>query len=76
MFTIAFNTVEKQKLLEILNKDNSIEAKEFVNRINSCGGFYTNEDDKTFRYFGCIKTPKYVSVPGSTPDSPSGVKYY
>ncbi len=50
MFTISFNNTERQKLLEILSKDTSLEAKEFVRRINDCQGFYGVDEDLGFRF--------------------------
>ena len=76
MFTIAFNNFEKQKLLEILSKDGSKEAQEFMNRVNSCCGFYSpDEDNATFRYYGSFKI-YCVTVPNEDPNLPSGVKFF
>lgn len=50
MFTLSFNNTEKQKLLEILGKDLSLEAKEFVRRINDCQGFYGVDEDLGFSF--------------------------
>ena len=65
MFIITFNNFEKQKLLEILSKDGSPESKEFINRVNSCGGFYSfDEDNASFRYYGLPKELSYTSFTG------------
>lgn len=68
MYTIGFNSYEKQKLLEILKKDNSTESIEFINRINSCRGFYSPDiPNDQFNYYG-FKKEEYLYVDnGSLP---------
>lgn len=39
MYTIGFNLAEKNKLLEILRRDGSPEAQEFIYRVNTTAGF-------------------------------------
>lgn len=73
MFTIEFNTVEKVKLLEILNKDGSREALEFVNRINSCPGFYSPTDNHIFKIYGEMIPREYELIDNG--HLPSGMKW-
>ena len=62
MFTIAFNSFEKQKLLEILSKDNSKESQEFINRVNNCCGFYWADENGQFNYYGQKVNSEYPLV--------------
>ena len=53
MKTIGFNSIEEQKLLEILRKDNSIEANEFIRRIDSATSLYVNTSNNNGFNFYC-----------------------
>lgn len=73
MFTIAFNNIEKQKLLEILRAKNSPESQEFIRRINNCQGFYGNDENGKFNFSEYFVKPTYSLIDNG--NKPSGIKF-
>lgn len=79
MYTIGFNLAEKNKLLEILRRDGSPEAQEFIYRVNTTAGFCDNLPQDCFNYYHKdTKHPQYYTTTGIEDvygGGPSGIKW-
>ena len=74
MITIELNNAEKLALIGILQKDNSPESNQIINRIKSATSFYMGLEENKFNFYDC-KVLKVTSVKSENPNMPSGVKF-
>ena len=75
MITIALNDLEKCKLIEILLRDNSLEASEIIARINTAHSFLMPmQSENTFNFYN-RKRVKYIPVPPDSSNNYSGMKF-